>query len=234
MSHGPQNGMKDLEFDRKPETEMIRRSLEIREQMRQRRSVRHFSPEPIPLPVLENAVATAASAPSGANKQPWTFVLVTDPQLKHRIRVAAEKEELAFYSSRAPQRWLDDLQPFATNWQKPFLETAPALIVVFAQKHGESQKERHYYVNESVGIAVGFLLAALHQSGLAALTHTPSPMNFLRYVLDRPDNERAFMLIPVGWPEADCQVPDIQRKTLDAVLVHKYAPDQRDGKGEPA
>jgi nitroreductase len=226
--------MKDLDFSRKPEAEMIQRSLEILEQMRRRRSVRHFSPDPVPLQVLENAVATAACAPSGANKQPWTFVLVTDPMLKKRIRVAAEKEELAFYSNRAPQRWLDDLQPFGTNWQKPFLETAPALIVVFAQKHGENQKERHYYVQESVGIAVGFLLAALHQAGLAALTHTPSPMNFLRYVLDRRDHERAYMLIPVGWPQADCQVPDIQRKPLEQVLVHKKAPGQGNPNGESA
>jgi len=198
---------------------MAARAREFLAEIRRRRSVRHFSPARIPRQILEDCIAAAASAPSGANKQPWTFVLVTDPGLKQKIRVAAEKEERSFYHGRAPQRWLTDLKPFGTDWRKPFLETAPALIVVFAQKYGETAAEQHYYVNESVGIAVGFLLAALHNAGLAALTHTPSPMSFLRYVLDRPASERAYMLIPVGLPADDCQVPAISKKSLADVLV---------------
>jgi len=221
MTTGSAPRMKPLLFTEHPEEEMHRRSRDFLEEMRSRRSVRHFSSRPVPMDVLENCVAAAASAPSGANKQPWTFALVTDMQIKSKIRAAAEKEELAFYQGRAPQRWLTDLKPFGTDWRKPFLEMAPALIVVFAQKHGENAADRHYYVNESVGIAVGFLLAALHHAGLATLTHTPSPMNFLRYILDRPDNERAYMLIPTGWPAEDCQVPDITRKALADVLVRR-------------
>jgi len=213
--------MKPLQFTVHPEEEMHRRSQAFLEEMRLRRSVRHFSSRPVPAAILENCVASAASAPSGANKQPWTFALVTDQEIKSKIRQAAEKEEMAFYQGRAPQRWLTDLKPFGTDWRKPFLETAPALIVVFAQKHGHESGDRHYYVNESVGIAVGFLLAALHHAGLATLTHTPSPMNFLRYILNRPDNERAYMLIPTGWPADDCQVPDITRKPLSDVLVRR-------------
>ena len=154
-----------------------------------------------------DVIRAAASAPSGAHKQPWTFVLVTDPAVKTQIRAAAEEEERAFYGGRAGERWLKDLEPFETNWQKPFLEDAPALIAVFAQRHGEDKQDRHYYVNESVGIAVGFLLAGLHQVGLATLTHTPSPMKFLADVLDRPSSERAFLLIPVGFPADDCRSP---------------------------
>jgi iodotyrosine deiodinase len=213
--------MKPLQFTVRPEAEMSRRSQDFLEEIKLRRSVRHFSSRPIPMAVLENCVAAAASAPSGANKQPWTFALVTDQEVKSKIRQAAEKEEIAFYRGRAPQRWLTDLKPFGTDWRKPFLETAPALIVVFAQKHGQQASDRHYYVNESVGIAVGFLLAALHHAGLATLTHTPSPMNFLRYILKRPDNERAYMLIPTGWPAEDCQVPDITRKSLSDVMVRR-------------
>ncbi len=213
--------MKALDFVRLPEKDMASRARALRQELARRRSVRAFSPEPVPLDVIEDCIAAAASAPSGANKQPWTFVLVTDHTLKTKIRQAAEKEETAFYGGRAPQRWLDDLRPFGTDRNKPFLETAPALIVIFAQKHGRDAGERHYYVNESVGIATGFLLAALHLAGLATLTHTPSPMSFLRYILERPDNERAYMLIPVGWPAEACQVPDIQRKPLAEVMVRK-------------
>ncbi|MBK8259578.1 MAG: nitroreductase family protein [Polyangiaceae bacterium] len=189
------------------------------ERMRSRRSVRNFSSEPIPLAAVEKAIEAANSAPSGANKQPWTFVLVTDEDLKRQIRVAAEQEEEAFYSGGAPTRWLADLEPLGTNAHKPYLALVPALIVVFAQKHGSQENERHYYVAESVGIAVGFLLAALHHAGFATLTHTPSPMDFLRRILRRPENERAFCVIPVGYPTADCQVPDIAKKTLEEVLV---------------
>ncbi len=218
--------MKPLDFVAVGPTEMAARARQFLAEIRRRRSVRHFSPRPVPRQVLEDCIAAAASAPSGANKQPWTFVLVTDPEVKQRIRVAAEKEEQSFYHDRAPERWLTDLKPFGTDWRKPFLETAPALIVVFAQKHGETAAEQHYYVNESVGIAVGFLLAALHHAGLATLTHTPSPMSFLRYVLDRPASERAFMLIPVGLPADGCQVPDISKKSPADFLVHRRAKSQ--------
>jgi nitroreductase len=210
-----------LRFDRLPEAEMISRARTFAEEMATRRSVRDFSPEPVPEEVLLDAIRTAASAPSGANKQPWTFVLVTDPEIKRRIREAAEEEERAFYGGRAPQRWLEDLEPLGTGPEKPFLEIAPALIVVFAQKHGGEAGSRHYYVNESVGIACGFLIAALHHAGLVSLTHTPSPMAFLSEILGRPDHERAYVLIPVGYPAEGCQVPDIDKKPLDQVLLRR-------------
>jgi len=210
-----------LAFTRRPPAEMSARARAFCEELRARRSVRDFSDEPVPRGVLSACVEAAAQAPSGANKQPWTFVLVTDPELKARIRAAAEEEEAAFYGGRAPERWLEDLAPLGTDADKPFLTTAPALIVVFAQRHGASPDERHYYVNESVGIAVGFLLAALHHAGLATLTHTPSPMGFLAGILGRPANERAYLLIPVGFPAPGCQVPDIQRKPLDEVLLER-------------
>ena len=204
---------------RKPD-EMIERSRSFRDQLQRRRSVRHFSDAAVPLEVLRNCVAAAASAPSGANKQPWTFVVVTDPELKAQVRAAAEKEEVAFYRGRAGDRWLRDLAPLGVGPDKPFLEKAPALIVVFAQRKG-GDGDQHYYVNESVGIAVGFLLAALNDAGLATLTHTPSPMKFLREVLGRPDHEHPYMLIPVGLPVENCEVPDIKKKTLDEVLVER-------------
>jgi nitroreductase len=183
--------------------------------------VRHFSDEPIRAEILHEAIKAASSAPSGANKQPWTFVLVTDPAIKKRIREAAEEEERLFYGGRAPPRWLEDLEPLGTNEDKPFLETAPALIVVFAQKHGGEAGSRHYYVNESVGIACGFLIAALHHAGLCTLTHTPSPMAFLSSILERPEHERAYVLMPVGYPAPGCEVPDIEKKPLSQVLVRK-------------
>lgn len=212
-----------LDYERISPDEMRRRAQSFLDEVSSRRSVRDFSPEPIPLDVLETCVAAAAQAPSGANKQPWTFVLVTDPTTKQKIREAAEKEERAFYGGRAPDRWLQDLEPFGTGPNKPFLETAPALIVVFAQRSGPTKDERHYYVAESVGIAVGFLLNALHRAGLVALTHTPSPMAFLADILDRPPSERAYLLIPVGYPDPDCLVPDIERKPLAEVLVRRAA-----------
>jgi nitroreductase len=208
-----------LAFVRRPVVEMRDRASAWADEAERRRSVRHFSSEPVPLDVVRECVRAAASAPSGANKQPWTFVLVTDPDVKRRIRASAEAEERAFYGGRAPQRWLDDLGPFGTGPEKPFLEVAPALIVVFAQKHGERPDERHYYVQESVGLATGMLLAALHRAGLATLTHTPSPMRFLSEVLNRPERERPFLLIPVGYPAGGCRVPDIARKPLSDVLV---------------
>jgi nitroreductase len=212
--------MVPLNFERLPTDDMERIAREHHARMETRRSVRDFSPDPIPLDVLRAAIATASSAPSGAHRQPWTFVLVTDPALKTRIREAAEQEEKAFYDGRAGGRWLRDLEPFGTDWQKPFLEICPALIVVFAQPQGPDG-EKHYYVPESVGIACGFLLTALHRAGLATLTHTPSPMRFLREILDRPTSERPFLLIPVGYPADGCEVPAITRKSLDQVLIER-------------
>jgi nitroreductase len=177
-----------------------------------------FSDAPVPQEVIEHIVMTAASAPSGANKQPWTFCVISDPKLKKEIRLAAEKEERSFYEGRASEVWLKDLEPFGTDADKPFLETAPWLIVVFKQVHGPD-KSPHYYVQESAGIACGFLIAAIHQAGLATLTHTPSPMNFLQKILDRPDHERAFLLLPVGFPASDATVPDIQKKSASEVLA---------------
>jgi nitroreductase len=220
MTSGPP--MKPLQFTRYAEDEQRQRAREFLSEIRRRRTVRQFSDRPIPRDVVEDCIAAAATAPSGAHKQPWTFVLVTDPAVKSKIREAAEKEEREFYGHRAPERWLKDLQPFGTDAHKPFLEVAPALVVVFAQKHGPPETdERHYYVQESVGIAVGFLLAALHHAGFATLTHTPSPMGFLSEVLERPANERAFVLIPVGYPADEAEVPDITRKSLAEVLVVK-------------
>lgn len=209
-----------LEFERRSAAEMRARAEQIYASLQTRRSVREFSSAPIDLEVVRTCIDAAAQAPSGAHKQPWTFVLVTDPKIKTKIRAAAEEEEREFYENRAPQRWLDDLKPFATNPQKPFLENAPALIVVFAQRHGEDGG-RHYYVQESVGIAVGMLISALHQAGLATLTHTPSPMKFLSEILERPDHERPFLLLPVGLPAPDCEVPAIERKDRAAYLVEK-------------
>ena len=186
--------------------------------MDKRRSVRHFSDKNIPREVIENLILTAASAPSGAHKQPWTFCAVSDPSVKSQIRAAAEKEEYESYNGRMTEQWLKDLAPLGTDWEKPFLDIAPWLIVVFAQSRGAAN-EKHYYVQESVGIACGFLIAAIHQAGLVTLTHTPSPMNFLKSILKRPDNERPFLLLPVGYPQNDVFVPDIHRKTLEEVAV---------------
>lgn len=215
-----------LEFARLDAAESQRRARAFLEQIRDRRTVRDFAPDPLPAGVLEDAIAAAATAPSGANKQPWRFVVVTDPATKHAIREAAEAEEREFYERRATEEWLADLAPLGTDWRKPFLETAPALIVVFSQDYdpqtlpdGSERRRKNYYVQESVGIAVGFLLAALHHAGLATLTHTPSPMAFLSRVLGRPAHERPFVLIPVGYPAPDARVPDIHRKSLDDVLV---------------
>jgi iodotyrosine deiodinase len=211
-----------LRFARLPETEQLARSRTFLERMRARRTVRDFSPEPIPDQLIENAIATAGTAPSGAHQQPWTFVVVSDPDVKARIRAAAEEEERRSYESRMPDEWLEALQRLGTDWRKPHIEDAPRLIVVFEQAYGyrsDGAKIKHYYVKESVGIAVGLLLASLHQAGLATLTHTPSPMGFLRQILARPENERPYVLIPVGYPAPGCLVPDLQRKTLGEILV---------------
>lgn len=210
--------MKALDFTRRDPADMQARARALRDELATRRSVREFSAEPIPLAVVRDCIMAAAQAPSGANKQPWTFALVTDADTKKKIREAAEREEREFYGSRASERWLEDLQPFETDANKPFLESAPALIVVFAQRSGPDD-EQHYYVNESVGIAAGFLIAALHHAGLATLTHTPSPMKFLGEILGRPKSERPYLLLPVGYPAQDCRVPDIRRKPMEDVLV---------------
>ncbi len=194
----------------------------FRQNLNLRRSVRDFSDEPVPRSVIERVILAAASAPSGAHKQPWTFCAVADPVLKRQIREAAEKEEYESYHGRMSEEWLADLAPIGTDWHKPFLEVAPWLIIVFRQVHGygvDGAKTKHYYVNESVGIACGFLLAAVHEAGLSALTHTPSPMNFLSEILGRPDNERPFLLVPVGYPAPGACVPDFSRKPLDEVAV---------------
>lgn len=191
-----------------------------------RRSVRHFSDRQVPAALIRELVLTASTAPSGAHKQPWTFCAVGDPALKKAIREAAEREEYENYHGRMSQPWLDDLRPLATDWHKPFLETAPWLIVVFKRLWEERDGERHknYYVGESVGIACGMLLAAIHHAGLVALTHTPSPMNFLQELLGRPDNERPYLLIPVGYPEPGARVPDLRRKTEADILAWFHEP----------
>jgi nitroreductase len=186
--------------------------------MSTRRSIRDFSKDPVDPELIRNAIATANTAPSGANIQPWRFVVVTDPDLKLRIRSGAEKEERAFYRSRGSKEWLDALEPLGTDWRKPFLEDAPYLIVVF-EVHKGPRTPKPYYARESVGIAVGLLLTALHQSGLAALTHTPSPMGFLNGILNRPSEERPFVVIPVGRPAPGALVPDLRKKTVDEVTI---------------
>jgi nitroreductase len=211
-----------LNFERLPVETQLERSREFLTRMRSRRTVRHFSTEPVPYELIENAVATAASAPSGANRQPWTFVVVDDPIIKQAIRQAAEDEERISYEQRMGQEWRDALAPLGTDWHKPHLEDAPYLIVVFAQSYGvdaDSQKVKHYYVSESVGIAVGMLLCSLHNAGLATLTHTPNPMAFLNVILRRPPNERAYVIIHVGYPAEDATVPAITRKSLSEVLI---------------
>lgn len=209
-----------LDFRRMPPPEQLDASREFLERMAARRSVRFLSSEPVPFELIENAIRCASLAPSGANQQPWKFVVVKDPDIKRRIREAAEAEERESYEHRMPSDWLEALAPLGTDWHKEFLETAPYLIVVFRIDFGLAgeTKTKHYYVQESVGIATGFLLAALHMSGLATLTHTPSPMGFLSSILNRPKNERPFVLIPVGMPSPDATVPAIAKKSIADVM----------------
>ncbi len=210
-----------LDFNRLSESDMIFRSQSFYSDIVKRRTVRDFSSKEVPFEIIKNAVKSASSAPSGANKQPWHFVIVKDPKVKIKIRDAAEEEEKKFYEHRAPEEWLKDLNQFGTNWEKSFIETAPYLVVVFKINYdldGE-KRTKNYYVNESVGIASGFLLAALHQSGLATLTHTPSPMGFLEKILERPKNERAVLLIPVGYPAKDSRVPILQKKDMNSICT---------------
>lgn len=204
--------------------EMGARAEAFADDIHRRRTVRDFSPEPVPRAVIEACVRAAGAAPSGANQQPWTFVCVSDPAIKARIRAAAEAEERAFYEGRAGDEWLEALAPLGTDADKPFLETAPWLIVVFAQRYGLRSgggRRKHYYVPESVGLATGFLIAALHHAGLATLTHTPSPMGFLCDVLERPENEKPFLVLVAGYPAADARVPDIARKPLGEIAIFK-------------
>jgi nitroreductase len=215
-----------LAFERLSADEGRSRVRALLERLALRRSVRDFAPDPVPADIVDTAIEAAATAPSGANRQPWRFVVVRDPAVKTRIREAAEGEEREFYERRAPPEWLADLAPLGTDWRKPFLETAPCLIVVFSLDYepvrladGTARPHKTYYVQESVGIAVGMLLTALHTAGLATLTHTPSPMGFLREILGRPRNERPYLLIPVGYPARDARVPDIVRKPLAEVRV---------------
>lgn len=202
--------------------EMLKRCKSFYDFMDNRRSVREFSDKPVPREVIENLIKTASTAPSGAHKQPWTFCVVSNTEVKKQIRIAAEEEELESYESRMSSDWLDDLKPLGTDWHKPFLETAPYLIIVFRRIYEfgpDGKKKNNYYVQESVGLACGFLLAAIHDAGLVSLTDTPSPMNFISKILNRPDNEKPFLLIPVGYPAEECWVPDIKRKELEEVCV---------------
>lgn len=205
-----------------PPEEMLSRSQAFRQWMETRRSVRDFSDRPVSREVMEQLVMAASTAPSGAHKQPWTFCLVSDPAIKKQIRLEAEKEEQESYNGRMPEAWLQDLLPLQTDWHKGFLETAPWLVVVFKKSYertAEGKRGNVYYATESCGLACGFLLAAIHEAGLAALTHTPSPMNFLSTVLQRPENEKPFLLIPVGYAAGECWVPDLQRKSAEQVIA---------------
>lgn len=210
-----------LDFTEYPSDEMRERARSFRKQMRKRRSVRAFSDRPVHRALIEEALQTAGSAPSGAHRQPWQFVAVDDPALKREIREATEEEEKEFYENRATEEWKEALAPLGTDWRKPFLEAAPWIVVCFAEQYGvdeNGEKTKNYYVQESVGIACGLFIAAIHHMGLATLTHTPAPMNFLGDLLDRPDNERPYILFPVGYPAEDATVPDLQRKSLDEIV----------------
>lgn len=218
------NGHPFIKYGRETYTgeEMVKRASHFAEWMNKRRTCRDFSDQPVPKEVIDHIILAASTAPSGAHKQPWTFCVVSDAEIKRQIRIAAEKEEKESYDGRMPQEWLDDLAPIGTDWQKPFLEIAPYLIIVFKRSYemeDHGHKHQNYYVTESVGIACGFLLAAIHHAGLVALTHTPSPMNFLSKVLNRPQNEKPFLLIPVGYPAEECWVPDIKRKSLNEIVT---------------
>ena len=212
-----------LDYQEYPVEEVKQRALEYYEYMKRRRTVRDFSAHHVPLDIIHNCLRTADTAPNGANQHPWHFVVVSDPEIKHQIRKAAEKEEKDFYKSRASNEWLEVLAPLGTDEHKPFLETAPHLIAIFAKVHGldeQGKRVKHYYVNESVGIATGLLISAIHHAGLASLTHTPSPMRFLNKILQRPEQERPFLLLVVGYPEKNATVPDIQRKSLPEISTY--------------
>ena len=205
-----------------PTEDMQQRAIEFREHMQRRRTVRQFSDRPVPRNVIEECLLTAGSAPSGANLQPWHFVVVSDPKVKREIRVTAEQEEREFYNRRAPQEWLDALAVIGTDEHKPFLETAPYLIVIFGKNHSQlpdGRQVKNYYVNESVGIATGFLISAIHNAGLVSLTHTPSPMGFLNDILNIPPSQKPFLILVVGYPAEDAQVPRIEKKLLAEIAT---------------
>ena len=205
-----------------PAEEMRQRAADFRRHMQRRRTVRQFSDRPVPHEIIVECLLTAGSAPNGANLQPWHFVVVTDPEVKHEIRVAAEQEEDEFYNRRAPQEWLDALSVIGTDERKPFIETAPYLIVIFGKNHSilpDGRRVKNYYVNESVGIATGFLIAAIHTAGLVSLTHTPSPMGFLNSILHIPPDEKPFLILVVGYPAEDAQVPNIEKKSLEEIAT---------------
>jgi nitroreductase len=213
-----------LAFSPLPLDETLARGEAFYEQMNRRRTTRHFSTRDVPREAIELALRTAGTAPSGAHQQPWTFVAVSDPELKRRIREAAEQEERDFYAGRAPAEWREALAPLGTDEHKPHLTDAPWLVVVFRQAYGlrdDGSKRTHYYTMESVGIAVGFFIAAVHQMGLVTLTHTPNPMAFLAELLGRPENERAYLILPVGYPAEDARVPDLSRKGLDDIAIFR-------------
>ena len=214
-----------LDYHEYEPDEMIERSRSFYLDLLRRRTVRDFESREIPESVIEHALRTAASAPSGANRQPWRFVVVTNPEIKHEIRIVAEQEEKEFYSGRAPSAWLEALEPLGTNEHKPFLEQAPVLIAIFLERYGideQGEKVKNYYMPESVGIATGFLICALHNAGLATLTHTPSPMGFLNGILDRPPRERPYLLLVVGYPISGAEVPDISKLPLEKVVSYKH------------
>lgn len=213
--------------------EMRRRAEAFYEQLDGRRSVRYFSADPVPRHLIETAIRSASTAPSGAHRQPWRFVVVGDPEIKRKIRIAAEAEEKKSYEERMPDEWLEALAPLGVDWRKPFLEIVPWIVVVFEELFGidgDGNKRKNYYVRESTGIACGLFIAALHNMGLATLTHTPSPMGFLRDILGRPRNEKPYILFPIGYPAADAEVPDLRRKSLDEVAIW----DPRPAKSKPA
>lgn len=204
------------------EDKMLQESLAFYQKLNSRRTIRDFSDKPVDKSVIENCIRTAGTAPSGANMQPWHFVLISDPKIKKQIRIAAEKEEIEFYEKRAPKEWLEALAPLGTDDNKPYLETAPYLISIFMQRYGklpDGQEVKHYYGLESVGIATGLLITAIHNAGLASLTHTPSPMGFLNDILERPKNERPFLLLVVGHAAENAKVPDIKRKELKEIMT---------------
>jgi nitroreductase len=205
-----------------PIEEMKQRAIEFRQHMQRRRTVRQFSDRPVPREVIEECLRTAGSAPNGANLQPWHFVVVSDPKIKREIRIAAEQEEDEFYNRRAPQEWLDALSVIGTDEHKPFLETAPYAIIIFGKNHSllpDGRRVKNYYVNESVGIATGFLIAAVHNAGLVSLTHTPSPMGFLNTILHIPPDEKPFLILVVGYPAENAQVPNIEKKSLAEIAT---------------
>ena len=211
------------EYVEYPSDEMLERARQFYNELRRRRTVRDFSDRPVDRRVIDFCLRSAGTAPNGANLQPWHFVVVSDPDVKRKIRLAAEAEEREFYQTRAPKEWLEALAPLGTDEHKPFLERAPWLIAIFAKSYDlrpDGRRVKQYYVAESVGIATGMLITALHHCGLASLTHTPSPMKFLNEILDRPSNERPYLLLVVGYPEPNAQVPDIQKKALNDIVTY--------------